>query len=63
MISVGYDYEDKMGNKYKTNLINVGINLQQKSSIKIPVTNDVAGNREELTLISNKELLVPIISR
>lgn len=64
MISIGYEYEDRIGNKYKTNLIDVAINLEQKTDIEIPLSNDVSGNNEELTLKSEKEpLLQPIIVR
>lgn len=64
MVSVGYDYQDRIGNKYKTNLIELGIRLEQKNSVEIPVTNDIYGNKEELILQSEKEpILKPLVVR
>lgn len=50
MITMGYEYEDNLGNKYKTKLIEIPIELQQKERVEIPINQELEGQNTMLQL-------------
>lgn len=43
IIGMGFQYVDKLGNKYETRLANVPLKIPQKQTLEIPVTSDIEG--------------------
>lgn len=50
MLTMGYEYQDAVGNKYKTKLVDIPIQLQQKKSLEIPVSHEIANQKSMLLL-------------
>ena len=42
MLSVGYEYEDSMGNKYKTPFANVSFNIEETQNIEVPIADNIS---------------------
>lgn len=55
MITMGYEYEDAVGNKYRTKLIDIPIELEHKVRVEIPINQELEGQ-------NNKILLQPLVS-
>ena len=49
MISMGFEYYDKMNNKYETELVSVPLNIPKKESLEIPVSSTIS-NKQTLLL-------------
>jgi len=43
MITMGFEYQDSMGNKYESKLVDIPIHLQQKESLEVPISSDLEG--------------------
>lgn len=43
MITMGFEYNDPLGNKYKTNVVQIPIILKQKENLAIPIYPNVSG--------------------
>ena len=42
MISLGYEYEDTMGNSYKSQFANISFNIEEKQTIQVPITEEIS---------------------
>ena len=42
MFSLGYEYEDTMGNSYKSELANLSINIEEKQTLQVPITENIS---------------------
>ncbi len=42
MFSLGYEYEDTMGNSYKSALANLSINIEEKQTLQVPITENIS---------------------
>jgi len=50
MVSMGFEYEDNAGNKYKTPLANVAIQIEEKQLLEVPIKQNIDKNEEKLLL-------------
>ncbi|HKU33831.1 MAG TPA: hypothetical protein VJR22_08310 [Candidatus Nitrosotalea sp.] len=50
MITIGYEYVDNVGNKYKTKVISIPIELQQKERVEIPINQEIEGQNNLMQL-------------
>jgi len=50
MVSMGFEYEDSVGNKYKTALVNVAIKIEEKQKLEVPIKQIIDKNKELLLL-------------
>lgn len=41
MLSMGYEYQDTMGNSYKSKLANLSISIEEKQTLQVPITENI----------------------
>jgi len=42
MLSMGFEYEDAMGNSYKSPLANLSISINEKQVLQVPITENIS---------------------
>ena len=54
MINMGFEYYDKMNNKYETELVNIPLDIPEKENLEIPVSSTISNKQ---TLLLEQELI------
>lgn len=50
MITLGFEYEDAMHNKYETKLKEIVLDIKQKENVEVPIASTMEGNQPALVL-------------
>lgn len=50
MLTMGYEYEDAIGNKYRTKVVDIPIELRQQRSLEIPLSQELSDQKTLLLL-------------
>ena len=50
MLSLGFEYEDAMRNKYETKLSEIILDIKQKENVTVPIASTMEGNQPTLVL-------------
>lgn len=45
MITLGFKYDDSIGNKYETKLVNIPIRIEQKERLEVPILSELEGQQ------------------
>lgn len=43
MVSMGYEYSDAIGNKYRSKVVDIPIMIEKKDSVEVPISSNLSG--------------------